>query len=163
MPRPASLARSAALAAACLLSACATQGKVFQTTPVAAINNDGGVALKGYDPVGYFADSKPEAGNPAITTQYEGATYRFASEAHKAAFLSEPTHYTPQFGGFCAFAISNGNIADIDPSEWAVQNDRLYLNNNAFAQHIWDGDRPGRIRSGNLNWPLIPKTALAPG
>ena len=152
-----SLARAAAIAAALGVSACAVDGHVSQTEPVAPINTAQGLAVKGYDPVAYFADHKPVAGNPAIATEWHGVTYQFASDEHRQAFLAMPEHYAPQFGGFCAFAISRGRIADIDPDKWAVVNDHLYLNNNAFAQQVWDVDRPGNIRAGNANWPLVPK------
>jgi hypothetical protein len=35
------------------------------------------------------------------------------------------------------------------------------VNTNAFAMQLWDKDRPGNIRAGNSNWPLIPKRQLS--
>lgn len=152
-----SFTRAAVLAAGLAVSACATNGMVSQREPVMPTNAAAGLAVKGYDPVSYFSDMKPVPGNPAITTRWHGATYQFASNEHRQAFLADPDHFAPQFGGFCAYAISRGTIADIDPSEWAVVKDHLYLNNNAVAQRIWDLDRPGNIVAGNKNWPLVPK------
>ena len=152
-----SLACTAVLAAGLAVSACATNGMVSQREPVMPTNAEAGLAVKGYDPVGYFADGKPERGNPAIATRWHGATYQFTSDEHRRAFLADPDHFAPQYGGFCAFAISRGRIADIDPAEWAVMDDHLYLNNNAVAQRIWNLDRPGNIRAGDRNWPLVPK------
>jgi YHS domain-containing protein len=153
----ATFARTAILGAGLAVSACATDGVVTQREPVMPTNAVAGVAVKGYDPVAYFTDHKPVPGNPGIETRWHGVTYQFALDEHRKAFIASPDHYAPQFGGFCAFAISRGTIADVDPSEWAVVNDNLYLNNNAVAQHIWDTDRPGNIRAGNKNWPLVPK------
>ena len=141
MPFASSLARSAVLAAGLLVSACAST-QVVQRDPVSPTNVDAGVAVKGYDPVAYFSDRKPVPRTPAIATRW---------------------HYAPQYGGFCAFAISRGRIADIDPSDWAVVDNHLYLNNNAGAQAIWDLDRPGNIQVGNHNWPLVPKLAEPAG
>ena len=157
------LVRSVALAASLAVSACATDGMVSQREPVMPTNAENGLAVKGYDPVSYFSDMRPVPGNPAIATRWHGATYQFASNEHRQAFLADPGHYAPQYGGFCAFAISRGTIADIDPSEWAVVNDHLYLNNNAVAQRIWNLDRPGNIRAGDRNWPLVPKLPEAAG
>ena len=42
-----------------------------------------GLALQGYDPVGYFTDSKPVKGDPKFTATYKGGTYHFASAAHR--------------------------------------------------------------------------------
>ncbi len=114
---------------------------------MAAINNDHGLAIQGYDPVEYFADHKPELGEPAITAQWQGATYRFASAAHRVIFASDPSYYVPQYGGFCAFAMSHGRVAPIQPDHWAVINDHLYLNNNLAAQQLWDLDRLATSRS----------------
>jgi hypothetical protein len=152
-----SFVRTAVLAAGLAVSACATNGMVSQRDPVMPTNAEAGLAVKGYDPVAYFADGKPEPGSPAITTRWHGATYQFSSNEHRQAFLADPDHFAPQFGGFCAYAISRGMIADIDPAEWAVVNNHLYLNNNAVAQRIWNLDRPGNIVAGNKNWPLVPK------
>ena len=54
-----------------------------------------GLALRGYDPVAYFTDGKPVLGDYTITAEHDGATYRFASEDHKALFLKDPTMYLP--------------------------------------------------------------------
>lgn len=151
------MTRAAAFGAGLALAGCATNGSVSQTEPVAETNNEGGLAVKGYDPVAYFTEHKPVAGNPQIATTWHGAEYQFTSDAHRREFLAMPEHFAPQYGGFCAYAISRGTIADIDPNEWAVVNDHLYLNNNAVAKGIWDLDRPNNIQAGNRNWPLVPK------
>jgi YHS domain-containing protein len=62
-----------------------------------------GLALRGYDPVAYFTDGKPIPGDYKITARYNDATYRFASQEHKALFEANPAKYLPQYGGFCAF------------------------------------------------------------
>lgn len=58
--------------------------------------------LKGYDPVSYFTSDKPAKGDPKITTDYNGAIFRFASEANREAFLAVPTKYLPEYGGWSA-------------------------------------------------------------
>jgi YHS domain-containing protein len=73
-----------------------------------------GVILKGYDAVAYFTQGKPVKGNPAIKSNYQGATYLFASAADKAAFDKNPAKYVPQYGGFCAFGVSVGVLSDIE-------------------------------------------------
>src|SRR5262249_6682903 len=51
--------------------------------------------LQGYDPVAFFTDAKPAKGNPAITAEFDGVTYFFASEKHKAAFMKSPQDSPP--------------------------------------------------------------------
>jgi hypothetical protein len=151
-----------ALLASMIVAACAaTPGKVSQTRPVEELNLRQGVALKGYDPVAYYADGAPAAGDPAITYQWQGATWQFSTAEHREAFKADPARYAPQFGGYCAFAVSRGTTADADPDQWAIVDGKLYVNNNAFAKKLWDQDRPGNIVAGDANWPLIPKRPLA--
>lgn len=144
------------------LAACAaTPGRVHQSKQVDEINNQRGLGLQGYDPVAYFKEGKPLVGDAAITSTWHGATYRFASTENRDAFLADPDMYAPQFGGYCAYAVSRGTTANGDPHQWAIVNDRLFLNNNAFAMTLWNQDRPGNIEAGGKNWPLISKRPLA--
>lgn len=147
-----------ALFAVVMVAACAaTLGKVSQTKSVESLNLRRGVALQGYDSVSYFAEGVPAVGDPAISYQWQGATWLFSTPAHREAFVSDPGRYAPQYGGYCAFAVSRGTTADADPSQWAIVDGKLYVNNNAFAKKLWDQDRPANIEAGDANWPLIPK------
>jgi hypothetical protein len=153
--------QAAALLASILVAACAANaGEMPQVRTVDEIDLQQGFALKGYDPVAYFAEGGPAAGNTAIRYRWRSATWLFSTEEHRKTFIADPARYAPQFGGYCAFAVSRGTTADGDPLQWAVVDDKLYVNTNAFAMQLWDKDRPGNIRAGNSNWPLIPKRPL---
>ena len=94
-----------------------------------AVNRDRqGVAIDGYDPVAYFVDGKPVRGLAEFEQTWNGARYRFASAANRDRFANSPESFTPQYGGFCAFAVSRGYTADIDPAAWSVVDGKLYLN-----------------------------------
>jgi YHS domain-containing protein len=142
--------------AACLLSIFLTCAAVAGS-PVAAVNTEQGLAIKGYDPVSYFTSGKPTPGLAQFTTSYKGATYRFASAENRDRFIAAPEKFVPQYGGYCAYAVSLNKTADIDPEEWAIVNYKLYLNNGFLAQKLWSLDKPGNIVRGDQNWPLIPK------
>ena len=120
-----------------------------------AINTAGGAAIQGYDPVAYFTRGQPTRGNPAINTGWNGAEWRFASEANRAAFLAAPERYAPQFGGFCAYAVSEGYTATIDPRAWRIEGGRLYLNYSARIQRTWEQDIPGRVSRANGHWERL--------
>jgi hypothetical protein len=60
-------------------------------------------------------------------------------------------------GGYCALAMSWNKIADIEPDQWAIVNDKLYLNNGFIAQSLWSLDKSGNIVRGDQNWPLVAK------
>src|SRR5215469_5303787 len=146
------------LVSALLAVGCASNpGKLSHEKPVPAIDASAGVGLEGYDAVAYFTDHKPLRGSDAYTREWQGVTWKFASEEHRTAFAAEPERYVPQYGGYCAYAVAHGTTAHGDPLQWAVVNERLFVNNNALAKLLWDRDRPGNIEAGDENWPLIPK------
>lgn len=118
-----------------------------------------GVAIGGYDPVGYFTEGHPVAGSPAFTLRWHGATWRFASAASRARFEANPEAYAPAFGGYCAWAISQNYIAPGDPQVWRIVDGRLYLNFNHRAQALWEADLMGAIARGHANWPRVLETA----
>jgi hypothetical protein len=143
------------------LAACAvTAGKVSQKQPVTHIDAPAAVALDGYDPVGYFVANAPTPGDSAIVHTWRGARWQFASQANRDAFAADPERYAPQYGGYCAYAMAHGFIARGNPLQWAIVDNKLYVNNNAFAMTLWDKDRPGHIVAADANWPLIPKLPL---
>ena len=59
----------------------------------------GDVAIRGYDPVAYFTDGKAVQGSEAYSYKWLGATWRFASDAHRRLFAASPISYAPQYGG----------------------------------------------------------------
>lgn len=71
--------------------------------------------------------------------------------------FADPMHYPPQYGGYCAYAVSQGTTAHGDPHQWAIVDQRLFVNNNLLAKKLWDADRSRNVRVGDVNWPLIPK------
>ena len=128
-------------------------------SPVAAVNTADGLALKGYDPVAYFTDGQPTKGADQYSFQWKGVTYRFASAENLKRFKADPDKYLPQYGGYCAYAMSLNRIADIDPSRWAIVDGKLYLNNGFVAEKLWSLNKSGNIASGDRNWPQYPKKA----
>jgi len=112
-------------------------------------------AVGGYDPVAYFTEGKPVAGSSSITHQWKGATWRFASEKNREAFKANPERYAPQYGGYCAGAVSQGYTAKGDPNHWKVVDGKLFLNYDANVQRNWEKDIPGHIANANRNWPKV--------
>lgn len=71
------------------------------------INTDN-VALKGYDPVSYFASdgASPKPGEQSIHYSYKGVIYQFVSEANLNKFKASPERYLPKYGGWCAYRLA---------------------------------------------------------
>src|SRR5205085_9542520 len=65
--------------------------------------------------VAYFTESKPVKGDSDYSFEWNGAEWRFASAAHRDLFKADPVKYAPQYGGYCAWAVSRGYTAGIDP------------------------------------------------
>lgn len=114
---------------------------------------DGGFAIRGYDPVAYFTDGRPVRGDRRFRHDWQGATWLFASAEHRDAFAGDPARYAPAYGGFCAFAVSEGKTAPIDPTAWRIVEGKLYLNYSTGIHAEWSKDIPGRITRADRNWP----------
>ncbi|MEM8824751.1 MAG: YHS domain-containing (seleno)protein [Pseudomonadota bacterium] len=123
------------------------------TRPV--YSNRQGVAVDGSDVVAYFTDGAPVAGSRDITHIWNGATWRFSTEENRAAFVANPEAYAPQYGGYCAWAVSQGYTASTTPEAWKIVNGKLYLNFSRRVQRRWERDIPGNIAAGDANWPGV--------
>jgi YHS domain-containing protein len=113
------------------------------------------LAVDGYDPVAYFKTGQPAKGRPENALTWNGATWHFASPENKAAFEASPQTYAPQYGGYCAWAVSEGYTAKGDPGIWRIVDGKLYLNYNASVQRNWEKNIPGHIAKGDKNWPAV--------
>jgi YHS domain-containing protein len=114
-----------------------------------------GVAVGGYDPIAYFTDKKPVKGKADISYSWKGATWHFASEQNRDAFKAEPEKFAPQYGGYCAYAVSKGATAKGDPQVWKIVGGKLYLNLSKGVQSTWEKDIPGNIKAADKNWPGV--------
>ena len=114
-----------------------------------------GLGVKGYDVVAYFRAGEPMKGHERYEHVHDGVTYRFVSAEHRDLFASDPGRYLPQYGGFCAYAVSRNYTADIDPTACRVVAGKLYLNYDHRVQARWAADVPGNIAKGDANWPAL--------
>lgn len=111
-------------------------------------------ALGGYDPVSYFSGA-PAKGIETNQATFKGATYYFATPANVVKFKADPSAYTPQYGGYCAWAVAQGKTAPGDPKVWKLVGGKLYVNYNSDVQKKWEKDIPGFIAKANANWPKV--------
>jgi YHS domain-containing protein len=113
------------------------------------------LALSGYDPVAYFDQGRPVEGERRFSYAWQGATWRFASQEHLDRFKAEPERYAPRYGGYCAWAVSQGSTASSDPQAWRIVDGKLYLNYSLDVQKTWEQDIPGNIAKADGNWPKV--------
>lgn len=121
-----------------------------------AVNaNRDGLALAGYDPVSYQTAAAPQKGKAEFTATHEGVTYRFASAENRDTFRADPARYVPAYGGFCAYGMSKGYRAKVDPEAFTIVAGRLYLNYDQDVRARWLKDVPGYIAKADPNWERI--------
>ena len=114
-----------------------------------------GLAAGGYDVTAYFTEGKAVRGSAKHELMLQGVTWRFASAESKVKFQANPYAYAPQFGGYCAWAVSQGYLASGDPEQWKIVDGKLYLNFNARAKELWEADQAAAIERGKANWPTV--------
>ncbi len=112
-------------------------------------------AVQGYDPVAYFKVGAPVKGSSEFTTEYNGAEWNFASQENLDAFVADPEAYAPQYGGYCAWAVAQGQTAKGDAQQWHIEDGKLYLNINGSIKKKWLADRATLIPQADENWPGV--------
>ncbi len=113
------------------------------------------VAIDGTDTVAYHTQGVPVEGSDEFTHEWRGATWYFASAENRDLFAADPEAYAPQYGGFCAYAVSQGYTASTVPEAWDIVDGKLYLNYSLGVQDRWRGDRDNYITAADENWPGI--------
>lgn len=116
-----------------------------------------GIAIRGYDTVSYFTNGKPQKGSNQFTTEWMGATWRFASQEHLDLFEGDPEKYAPQYGGYCAYGIAVDSLVKIEPELWMIVDDKLYLNYNNKFNNRWKTDIAGYIKTADEKFEALLK------
>ena len=139
---------------ATMLALVAFAGPAFSKDPVYT-GTLSDLAVSGYDPVAYFTEGKPVEGKSEFEYKWQGATWRFANAKDMEAFKANPEAYAPQYGGYCAWAVSQGYTASSDPQAWKIVGKKLYLNYSKDVQKKWQADEAGNIAKADKNWPKV--------
>ena len=135
----------------CLLALVAVPALAEEKTLLNLDKN--GVAIQGYDPVAFFTQNKPVKGNAEFQSNYNAAKYFFASVDDKGMFDANPAKYEPQFGGYCAYAVSEGHLAPITIDAFTIVNGRLLMQYDFNVRKIFEKDPQGRLAQADKNWP----------
>jgi YHS domain-containing protein len=105
--------------------------------------------------VAFFTDNKPVKGSSTFQYKYEDAIYYFASQEHHDLFKGNPEKYKPQFGAWCAYAVSLGRVAPIDVNTFSIVNGRLVIQHNQRAVNGWNKDVAGNLLLADKYWPKV--------
>ncbi len=131
-----------------IVAGCAGPG-AFNTTSDGA---DQRLMLKGHDPTAYFTPGKHVLGKAEIKSEFQGVTYRFASEENRALFSKDPAKYAPQFGGFCSNGIAYAIPWGGDPDTWAIIDGRLYIFGGQSSKNYFLMDEKKNMALANEYW-----------
>lgn len=112
-------------------------------------------AIRGYDPVAYFTLGAPTRGSDAYTTNWQGATWKFVSVENRDRFIADPEAFAPQYGGYCAYAVSHGATAKTEADAWSIVDGKLYLNYNGRVHWRWGQSSASHISSADSKWPTV--------
>jgi len=156
--------RNAALLAVALTAALSIS---HAGTSINTIGSRDGTAIKGYDPVAFFTQKKATSGSPNFSYEWSGAKWLFASEEDLLLFKQEPEKYAPQYGGHCAFGMSEGYVSKKPTNgDFEIMDGKLYLfpagDYRGSTKEAWwrYGRGPKqRIADADKNWPRF-KTEL---
>jgi YHS domain-containing protein len=119
------------------------------------VYGEDGIAIDGTDAVAYRTQGGPVAGSADFAFDWNGATWHFSSAETREMFISDPDYYAPAYGGYCAFAVSQGYTASTVPEAWTIHDDRLFLNFSRRVKRRWERDIPGNVVKGDANWPDV--------
>jgi YHS domain-containing protein len=129
---------------------------LFAQTPKSLLNlGKDGLAIQGYDPVAFFTQNKPVKGDVRFQSRHKGAKYYFASAEDKAAFDGNPDKYEPQFGGFCAYGVSQGHTAPVRIEAFQIVNGRLLMQYDLDVKGEFNKDQAANVVKADKNWPRI--------
>jgi YHS domain-containing protein len=135
---------------------------VFAAQPINTLKNSllGGstdTAINGYDTVAYFTVGKAVKGVDTLVTEWMGAKWKFSNQAHVDLFKANPEKYAPQYGGYCAYGVTQGYLVKVDPEQFSVIDGKLYLNYDADVQSKWKKDTAGYISAADNKFQSLLK------
>ena len=114
-------------------------------------------AINGYDPVAYFTVGKPVKGQDGLVTEWMGAKWKFSSQANLDLFKANPEKYAPQYGGYCAYGVTQGSLVKVEPEQFTLRDGKLYLNYDADVQAKWLKDPAGYIKDADAKFQALLK------
>ncbi len=114
-----------------------------------------GNAIKGYDPVAFFTESKAVKGSKVYAYKWKEATWLFSTKDNLNAFKENPEKYAPQYGGYCAYGTAENHKAPTETDTWTITNDKLYFNYNADVKKEWTKQQDALIKKADKNWISI--------
>jgi hypothetical protein len=128
------------------------------TTETVVVDWHTGLAIGGYDPVAFYTDGQPVAGNADLELRYGGAVWRFRNIGNRAAFAERPDVYMPQFGGYDPLGVARGVAVAGNPSVWLIAGERLFLFYDRARLDTFTADSVRVTAAAERKWPDVLRT-----
>ncbi len=117
--------------------------------------SENGIAINGFDAVSYINEGKAVKGNSVYAHQWGSTTWLFSSQSNLDLFKADPEKFAPQYGGWCAYGVSENHKSPTDPNAFTVAGGKLFLNYSIRVMQKWRSDTTQYIRRANQNWPAL--------
>ena len=128
------------------------------TTERVVVDRHSGVAIGGFDPVGYFTNARPTRGSPELELLQAGAVWRFQNEGNRIVFAANPDVYGPQFGGYDPVDVARGVPYAGNPTFWLVLNNQLFLFGSADSRDAFTASPDNFLHDAGRRWPAVEAT-----
>ena len=128
---------------------------VAATTERLVVDWHTGLAISGYDPVAFFTDGRPMAGDANFEFRYAGAIWRFRNVGNRDAFAAQPDIYMPKFGGYDPLGVARGVAVAGNPDAWLINGGRLFLFYNPDQLATFSADSERIITAAEHKWPDV--------
>ncbi len=112
-------------------------------------------AINGYDVVSFFTKKTPTKGNQAFSVNWKDAVWYFETKENADSFKVNPEAYCPQFGGYCAYGVSDNHKAPTQAETFEIINGKLYFNYNLKVKSMWIKDTANYIEKANNYWTTL--------
>lgn len=125
------------------------------TTERIVVDPASGLAIGGYDAVGYFLMGRAVLGNPDHEARWMDAPWHFLNAGNRAAFIAHPQIYAPRFGGHDPVRAAFGFAVRGDPELFAILRDRLYLFLTEENRDAFRTQSEAFLAEAERNWPRL--------
>ncbi len=119
-----------------------------------------GLAIYGFDPVGYFTAATAQLGDPEFELRHAGAVWRFRNSGNRSAFAANPEIYMPCYGGHDPISVGRGASAAGHPRLWMIARERLYLFYSEAARTAFVDNTDLAIEAADRHWPEVLRTLV---
>jgi YHS domain-containing protein len=128
------------------------------TTERVVVDRYTGLAIGGFDPVAFFTDARPVAGESDYEVSLNGAVWRFSNPDNRTFFIANPDVYSPRFGGYDPVDVARGVTFAGTSRLWLVVGQRLYLFGHEDSRAAFAANPAHYLNEATRRWAVLKET-----